>query len=167
MPIYQTYDLIASTTAASGTTITLSFTKGSYRNFIVQWKANLNSGTSDVAWRLNGDSGSNYGWTEIYVASSIMTSSGGSGQTWWNSNAMGESSAAETVYGTICLFTNSLNNKVTCLFSKNQATAGGNRPMGTGIGLYNGSSALSSISMIVSSGANSLTNTDIQVWGLL
>lgn len=68
MPAAVTYEPIATTTLSSAqSTVTFSSISGSYTDLVVIVTGNKSgTGSSDISWRANGDTGSNYSQTTIY-----------------------------------------------------------------------------------------------------
>ena len=83
MPAGPTYNPIATTTLSTATaSVTFSSISGSYTDLVVV-VAGTKSGTgsSDISWQANGDTGSNYSQTALYGDGSSAASDRGSNAT--------------------------------------------------------------------------------------
>jgi hypothetical protein len=165
------FSLIGTGTTTSGTTVTVSGISG-INTILVMLRAitNTTAGIS-LSYRLNGDSGANYGSNrgEVYLEptyspNSQISSSNGTGQTsvFLTSHATGTSSGLAISGYMLIQGCNSSGVKICNTHASAQTGSGWSSVRQcTGSSTYSGTSAISSVSLIASGGAFSGGNFEV------
>ncbi len=143
-----TYDKIAAYTVPSAaSSYTFSSIPSTYTDLVLIMSATSNSGTIDSFIRFNGDTGSNYSWTELSGNGSAAASSRFSSQTYIYAFNQYTASASPIIIN-VQNYANITTNK-TALIRGNNA---GNY-LTAAVGLWRSTAAINSLGIISSAGS--------------
>jgi hypothetical protein len=163
MPAGSTYSTIATTTLGSAqASISLSSIPSTYTDLLVV--ASIGSASPQQAYviRFNSDSGSNYSWTRLSgIGTGLASSSRGSTQTYISGFEIGSS----TDRGVQTFHLNNYSNTnvfKTGLFRTGYATY----QTSAIVGLWQSTSAINSITITSSGGANIVTGSTLTLYGI-
>jgi hypothetical protein len=158
-----TYEPIASVTIAGSSTAAVTFGNGNtlpqtYTDLIVVINATVNTGTPDVSWRFNNDTGSNYSRTYLVGDSGGAGSGRNSSGTAGLFNALSTSQSVNIIQ--IMNYSNSTTYK-TVLTRNNQATT----YTSSIVGLWRSTAAITEIDLTIPSG-NFVAGSTFTLYGI-
>lgn len=149
-----TYDKIATNTLGSATsTVTFSSIAGTYTDLVLIMNSNSNSGTIDSVMRYNGDTGTNYSWTELQGDGTSATSARFSTQNYIYTMNQYTSSISTSIIS-IQNYSNTTTNK-TALIRNNNAAAYVN----AAVGLWRSTAAITSVTLLSTAGSYAAGST--------
>jgi hypothetical protein len=161
MPAGPTYEPIATTTLSTATaSVTFSSISGSYTDLVVV-VAGTKSGTgsSDISWQANGNTGSNYSQTALYGDGSSAASDRGSNATSARAGRVGASQSVSIL--NFQNYSNATTHK-TCIARGN---AGSNLVI-TQVGLFRNTSAITSLSFALATADNFASGCVFTLYGI-
>lgn len=170
----STYTPIASTTVASDSaTVTFSGISGTYTDLILvsSWKSPSSTlGNISLSIRFNGDANTNYSFTNMYGNGSSVASSRSSNASQIILNYTGSPYMQYNAFITnIMNYSNTTTYKTVVSRDSNPSVGGngGNGGVGTLAGLWRNTSAITSITLRVDSGATGLaSNSTFTLYGI-
>jgi len=172
--------LIQETVASSATGITFGSIPSTYKQLVLVWSGTQHSATStDFALRFNNDSGNNYAENYIQFAGSTPSGSVGAGnyvgqnsgyRTFGRNNNV-SGTLAETSKGFIIIdnYASSTKLKTFEILSAHRDVANGINNNYSSTGIYNSTSAITSLDIVRTTGSATLsnvTNTTIRLYGV-
>jgi hypothetical protein len=157
-----TYEPISTQTLGSAAaTVTFSSISGSYTDLVVIVAGNKSgTGSSDITWQANGNTGTNYSQTAIYGAGSVAESDRGSNGTSSRAGRIGTSQSLSVL--NFFNYSNTTTNK-TCISKGNV----GDGLMIAQAGLFRSTSAITSLSFALATGDNFSTGCVFTLYGIL
>jgi hypothetical protein len=163
----NTYVALATTTTSGSTaTITLSSISGAYTDLILVGDGRNNAGGSGWYIRFNGDTGSNYSWTDLEGDGSTAASYRGTSvnliYTSYNNTSIGNSQSNQILQ--LNNYSNTTTYK-TVLSRTNAATSNAFPGTNAGIGMWRNTAAITSIT-ITSSGSYMIDGTTFSLYGI-
>lgn len=163
----NTYVALASTTTSgSVATITLSSISGAYTDLILVGDGRNNAGGWGWRIRFNGDTASNYSWTDLEGNGSTAASFRGSSvnliYTSYNNTSIGNSQSNQILQ--INNYSNTTTYK-TVLSRTNAATSNAYPGTNAGVGLWRSTAAITSIT-ITTSGSYMIDGTTFSLYGI-
>jgi hypothetical protein len=155
----KSYSLLGTGTLSSGSTVTVSGISGINTLYIIVARASTNDTGADFSFRINADSGSNYArygaeqlWTSTYNYT-YMNTIQGTAQNQVYFTPMPGAAAGAVSAGIVVDGCNSSGIKTWTLFSGADLGGGTGTKTQQQIGIYSGTSTVSSFSILCSSGA--------------
>ena len=139
-------------TTLTGSSVTVSSIPGTYKNLnIVVRNPRPNSDNSSTNLRFNGDSGSNYNWSQTNINENISPSARNEAQISWTND--GDAASTGLVTAIIYDYANSGTRKVITGSSiENFQSGGGNFNLASTQSLWNSNDAITSITVLPASG---------------
>ena len=160
--------LLGSSSGSSTTSVSVTgLTTTSYNQIMVLWQNNgCNEGSSDVYCRINADSNTRYGVTEVSMVASVIASDNTASATSWDNNGLAEAASNGAAWQTtiIRFVKNGTNSYLNGFGHKGQGN-GSTRKNGLQGLLYAGVASFSSIQFASTSGRN-FNTARLEVWGL-
>jgi hypothetical protein len=158
--------LATTTTSGSVATITLSSISGAYTDLILVGDGRNNAGGWGWRIRFNGDTGSNYSWTDLEGDGSTAASFRGSNttsiDTTYSNTSIGNSQSNQILQ--INNYSNTTTYK-TVLSRTNAATSNAFPGTNAGIGMWRNTAAITSIT-ITASGSYMIDGTTFSLYGI-
>jgi len=159
----STYEKIATTTLGSATNdVTFSSISGSYTDIVVICNTKVTSGTADLWFNFNSDTGSNYSITFISGNGSAIQSARNTSATKMSVTNYGY---LETTIGTYIVNIQNYSNTTTYKTSLARANTTSNG-LAAGVGLWRNTAAISTIK-ISPSADNFATGSTFTLYGIL
>lgn len=160
------YTLIATQTLTTATaSVTFSSIPNTYKDLVLECFTRSTGASDALCIQFNGDTGSNYSFTQLYGTGSSALSNRGSNQTFIATTPELSSSAAGTYapdYFQIMSYSNTSVNK-TVLVRRNSTSSG--LVVGSQACLWRSNSAISSI-LVFSQSAQLASGTAIKLWAV-
>lgn len=166
--VTSSFESIATATGTgSSGTITFSSIPSTYQHLQVRWIAKDNIGSEFISVRLNGDTGANYARHGLRGNGATVGATGNASQT--SFYGFGISNGTNTTYQNVGIF--DLHDYASSTKYKTARVISGVDGNGTGeidliSGLYMSTSAITSISFIMTGGANFDTTTKFALYGI-
>lgn len=158
-----TYDKIATNTLGSNTaTVTFSTISGSYTDLVLIINGGNTVGNYSTTFRFNGDTGNNYSVTRLYGNGSAANSDRASTQSYIYLLAAGQNNLNGVQIINIQNYSNSTTYKTTISRSNTGANT-----VGTEVGLWRSTAAITSIALTPESPANWLSGSTFTLYGIL
>jgi hypothetical protein len=159
MPV--TYIPLATQTLGSAAaTVTFSSIPGTYTDLVLIVAGNKSgTGSSDITWQANGNTGSNYSQTALYGAGSVAESDRGSNATAARAGRIGASQSVSIL--NFFNYSNTTTNK-TCIARGNV----GDGLVITQVDLFRSTSAITSLSFALATGDNFNAGSTFSLYGI-
>lgn len=159
MPV--TYIPLATQTLGSAAaSVTFSSIPGTYTDLVLIVAGNKSgTGSSDITWQANGNTGSNYSQTAIYGAGSIAESDRGSNATSARAGRIGASQSVSIL--NFFNYANTTTNK-TCIARGNVADS----LVISQVGLFRSTSAITSLSFALATADNFAAGSTFSLYGI-
>ena len=159
------FESIATATPTSGTSVVFSNIPQGYKHLQVRMTGRA-SANSEYQIRLNGDSGSNYAWNRLYgdnngpnaaaVASATHVITG---------NAQSDASEAGYMIVDVAEYSSTTKTKtITSFYGWNAGST--NFRIGQFSGMWNNTAAVTSVTIVITSGANFVSGNSIALYGI-
>jgi hypothetical protein len=162
--------LISEQSASASTSIVFSSIPGTYKQIFLIWGGLYTSDNSDFALRINNDSGSNYMRMRWGVAGGSFTSASGSATSIYTliTNATSSTDIFSSGMGYLLIDNYSSTTK-TKRFNSQRTFYNGNNTAEDYIGIWNSTSAITSLDIVRTGGTGTftnMTNTSIRLYGV-
>jgi hypothetical protein len=157
----STYEPIATQTLGSAAaTVTFSSIPGTYTDLVLIVAGNKSgTGSSDITWQANGNTGSNYSQTALYGAGSVAESDRGSNATSSRAGRIGASQSVSIL--NFFNYSNTTTNK-TCIARGNV----GDGLVITQVDLFRSTSAITSLSFSLATADNFASGCVFTLYGI-
>lgn len=157
----STYTPIATTTLGSASaSVTFSSISGSYTDLVlIVAGSKSGSGSADVVWQANGNTGSNYSQTAIYGAGTVAESDRGSNATGARAGRIGASQSISVL--NFFNYSNTTTNK-TCVARGSVADS----LVISQVSLFRNTSAITSLSFTLATGDNFASGCVFTLYGI-
>lgn len=157
----STYTPIATQTLGSAAaSVTFSSISGSYTDLVlIVAGSKSGSGSADITWQANGNTGSNYSQTALYGAGSVAESDRGSNATAARSGRIGASQSVSIL--NFFNYSNTTTNK-TCIGKGNV----GDGLVISQVSLFRSTSAITSLSFALATGDNFASGCVFTLYGI-
>lgn len=171
------YESLATVTLSSpqSTAITFSSISSAYKHLqvraIIRCNDGAGSGPSSLISQINGDTGSNYAWHYLTGTGSTASATGAATQTRYFSGQAASSSSSANIFGAMILdihdYASTSKTKTIRHFSgADHNSASPNGAIQVGSGLWNSTSAITSLSFVIVGGISFASGTSFALYGI-